>query len=310
MQTPRIGATGQSDRLCGDASSGYIQQPRGHRPRRHRDLRASQLALGCKRPEPESDSPWRLDGASARHVPSRGSMRRRLTRGDREPGRARRSCCHRKHASGLVRPSPVPRLRSRPEAAMSHGQAGVAAFQGIAGAQLVGLALSPWTKGSSLGAGLPWPARDTSVSSNWEEIRGLGLAPAQSMRATAPDRLLTGASQTIGKRLLAVPSAPASYPSSCQSRTPRWSAQRLTAADALRPEIGEKHVAGEGQGRHLRSCSRGSSPYDGAGVAAYVRLQQPRGEHRRRGGGRLAPKGTTSWCSGCDRSHVRRKRAV
>jgi hypothetical protein len=41
--------------------------------------------------------------------------RRRLTRGDREPGRARRSCSHRKHASGLVRPSPVPRLRSRPD---------------------------------------------------------------------------------------------------------------------------------------------------------------------------------------------------
>jgi hypothetical protein len=47
---PVLVQRGQSDRLCGDASSGYIQQPRGHRPRRHRDLRASQLALGCKRP--------------------------------------------------------------------------------------------------------------------------------------------------------------------------------------------------------------------------------------------------------------------
>ena len=37
---------------------------------------------------------------------------------------------------------------------------------------------------------------------------GLGRAPAPSMRATALDRLLTGASQTIGKRLVAVPSAP------------------------------------------------------------------------------------------------------
>ena len=43
-----------------------------------------------------------------------------------------------------------------------------------------------------------------SVSSNREEIRVLGRAPAPSMRATAPDRLLTGASQTIDKRLLAV----------------------------------------------------------------------------------------------------------
>lgn len=50
---------------------GYIKQPGGHSPRWHRDLRASQLALGCKRLEPESDSPWRLDGASARLVPSR-----------------------------------------------------------------------------------------------------------------------------------------------------------------------------------------------------------------------------------------------
>jgi hypothetical protein len=49
-----------------------------------------------------------------------------------------------------------------------------------------------------------------SVSANREEIRVLGRAPAPSMRATAPDRLLTGASQTIGKRLVTVSSAPAS----------------------------------------------------------------------------------------------------
>ena len=64
---------------------------------------------------------------------------------------------------------------------------------------------------------------DRSSSSNREEIRGLGRAPALSMGATAPDRLLTGSSQTIGKLLVAVPSAPASYPRSWQSTTPRWS---------------------------------------------------------------------------------------
>ena len=64
-------------------------------------------------------------------------------------------------------------------------------------------------------------------SSNREEIRGLGRAHAPSRRATSPDRLLTGPSQTIGKRLVALPSAPASSPSSCQSRTRRRSAQRL-----------------------------------------------------------------------------------
>ena len=69
--------------------------------------------------------------------------------------------------------------------------------------------------------------RDRRSSSNREEIRGLGRAPAPSMRATAPDRLLTGASQTIGKRLVPVPSAPASYGRSCQSRTRRRSPQRL-----------------------------------------------------------------------------------
>jgi hypothetical protein len=80
---------------------------------------------------------------------------------------------------------------------------------------------------------LGWrPPRDARLSSNWEEIRGFGRAPAQSMRATAPDRLLTGTSETIGKGLLAVPSAPASYPRSCQSKTPRWSPQRL---DGRRP---------------------------------------------------------------------------
>jgi hypothetical protein len=56
----------------------------------------------------------RLGRSAPARLQSRGSMRRRLTREDREPGRARRSCSHRKHASGLVRPSPVPRLRSRP----------------------------------------------------------------------------------------------------------------------------------------------------------------------------------------------------
>ena len=60
--------------------------------------------------------PWLQRSRARRELRARyrGSMRRRLTRGDREPGRARRSCSHRKHASGLVRPSPVPRLRSRP----------------------------------------------------------------------------------------------------------------------------------------------------------------------------------------------------
>jgi len=37
------------------------------------------------------------------------------------------------------------------------------------------------------------------------KIGGLGRVPAPSMRATAPDRLRTGASQTIGKWLVAVP---------------------------------------------------------------------------------------------------------
>jgi hypothetical protein len=61
------------------------------------------------------------------------------------------------------------------------------------------------------------PGRDSSARSDACSV----------MRATGPDRLLAGASQTIGKRLVAVQSAPASYPRSCRSRTRRRSPQRL-----------------------------------------------------------------------------------
>jgi hypothetical protein len=49
----------------------------------------------------------------------------------------------------------------------------------------------------------PASCPSSCVSSNREEIRGLELAPAPSMRATVPDRLLTGASESLGKRLVA-----------------------------------------------------------------------------------------------------------
>jgi len=52
-----------------------------------------------------------------------------------------------------------------------------------------------------------------------------GAAGAGSVaRATAPGRLLAGTSEAIGKRLRNGPSAPAPYPSSCQSGTPSRSA--------------------------------------------------------------------------------------
>jgi hypothetical protein len=52
---------------------------------------------------------------------SRGSTRRRLTRGGRELRRARRSCSPRKQASGLVRPSLFARLCLRPIASAPVG---------------------------------------------------------------------------------------------------------------------------------------------------------------------------------------------
>ena len=51
-----------------------------------------------------------------RRSQSRGSTRRRLTRGGRELGRARRSCSPRKQASGLGRPSLFARSCLRPQA--------------------------------------------------------------------------------------------------------------------------------------------------------------------------------------------------
>jgi hypothetical protein len=46
-------------------------------------------------------------------------------------------------------------------------------------------------------------------------------------KTTSAVRLLAGTIEAIGKRLRAAPSAPDAHPSSCQSRTPRWSTQRL-----------------------------------------------------------------------------------
>ena len=62
-------------------------------------------------------------------------------------------------------------------------------------------ALPQRTKGSSHGAGLPWPTRDTSFSSIWEEIGVLWLVPARTMRATAAECLLPLTSHAIRKHL-------------------------------------------------------------------------------------------------------------
>jgi hypothetical protein len=99
--------------------------------------------------------------------------------------------------------------------------------------------------------------RDDWSSSNWEEIRGFGRAPAQSMRATAPDRLLTGGSETIGKRLLAVPSAPASYPPYAKAELRAGRRNDSTADDTPRPEIGELGGSCGGAVGNLPSLSRG-----------------------------------------------------
>jgi hypothetical protein len=49
----------------------------GHGPRRHRELRANHRPPGCKRLEPESDSPAQLVRVSSGLAPSRESERRR-----------------------------------------------------------------------------------------------------------------------------------------------------------------------------------------------------------------------------------------
>ena len=84
--------------------------------------------------------------------------------------------------------------------------------------------------------------RASAIRPTGKDRRARPGACSPSMRATAPDRLRTGASQTIGKRLVAVPSATASYPRSCQSKAQLRAARhpRLSADDAVRLEIGQE----------------------------------------------------------------------
>ena len=117
-------------------------------------------------------------------------------------------------------------------------------------------ALSRWTKRATVGAGLPRPARDTSFSSNREAIEGLGLAPAPSMRATAPDRLLTGTNRTIGKRLGAGRRRRrrTRVHAKAELRASRYTGCRVD--DAPRPEIGEYEGLCPTWARHLHRWNR------------------------------------------------------
>jgi hypothetical protein len=90
------GTTEQSTRRCGDAPPGYIQQRRGHGPRRHREFRANHQPPGCKRLQPESDSPAQL----ARVAPGLARSRE----GRRRSGRQRTTRCAQSQASGYRRP--------------------------------------------------------------------------------------------------------------------------------------------------------------------------------------------------------------
>ena len=64
------------------------------------------------------------------------------------------------------------------------------------------------------------------------------------MRATAPDPLLTGASQMIGKRLVVVTSAPASRLSSWQSAAPsRFGNGGPTGDDAALSSLARRREA-------------------------------------------------------------------
>jgi hypothetical protein len=69
--------------------------------------------------------------------------------------------------------------------------------------------------------------REEWSSSIREELGGLELAPARSMRPTAPRCLLPSRPRPSASTFATAEPAPASRPSSCQSRTPRSSAQRL-----------------------------------------------------------------------------------
>jgi hypothetical protein len=126
---------------------------------------------------------------------------------------------------------------------------------------------------------------------NREEIRVLGGAPAPSMRATAPDRLLTGASQTIGKRLVAVPSAPASYPRSCQSTNSALGG--TTAGRRTRRPVARLANTGS---RNSRAASAGSCSVGCLPVMAARGCRVPEGSSGHCGGDAGAPVFGVSAC--------------
>jgi len=88
------------------------------------------------------------------------------------------------------------------------------------------------------------PARSLTAPGDRSQSRGavgaalprlsVSSSPATSSEVAAPSRqrqrrdaCWAGRNDAIGKRLRAAPSASTPHPSSCQSRTPRWSTQRL-----------------------------------------------------------------------------------
>ena len=107
--------------------------------------------------------------------------------------------------AGRRRLSPSPRRRRLPPIGPA-----LMLCQGLRARASTPTSLPVRTKGSSPRGGLPRPARDGSFSSHREETRMHGRAPASSMRATAPDRLLTSEpddgqaphGRTVGARVL------------------------------------------------------------------------------------------------------------
>jgi hypothetical protein len=90
-------------------------------------------------------------------------------------------------------------------------------------------------------------------------FRPLRKPRGQSARCSLPDestsavRLLAGTNKASGNRLRAAPSAPDAHPSSCQSRTSRWSIQRLDGRRRAASRDCDEQVRWD---RRLQSCIR------------------------------------------------------